>query len=94
LAIEDIQKYISGFKLNILASTTLSESDVFQCHPNLYSQGGVAQRWYDFANVRFDMGLGVFESFPAKVRLFARVTLLCGKKEVVCGIQQFTNNEK
>jgi hypothetical protein len=40
------------------------------------------------------MGRGVFESFPAKVRLFAQVTLLCGKKEVVCVIQQFTNNEK
>jgi hypothetical protein len=40
------------------------------------------------------MGHGLFECFPAKVRLFAQVTLICGKKEVVCVIQKFMNNEK
>jgi hypothetical protein len=84
VAKEDIQKAVLGFKLNIRASTTSSESDLFRCHPNLYSQGGVACPWYDFANVRFNMGRGVFESFPDEVRLFAQVTLLCSKKEVVC----------
>jgi hypothetical protein len=94
LAIEDTKKAVLGFKLNIRASTISSESDLFRCHPNLYSQGCVSHPWYDFANVRFDMGRGLFECFPAKVRLFAQVTLLCGKKEVVCVIQQFTNNKK
>jgi hypothetical protein len=40
------------------------------------------------------MGRGVFESYPAKVRLFAETVYPCGKTEVVCVIQQFTNNEK
>jgi hypothetical protein len=40
------------------------------------------------------MGRGLFESFSAKVRLFVQVTLLCGKKEVVCVIQQSKNSEK
>jgi hypothetical protein len=94
LAIEDIEKAILGFKLNIRASTTSSESDLFRCHPNLYSQGCVSRPWYDFANVRFDMVRGLFESFPEKVILFSQVTLICGKKEVVCVIQQFKYNEK
>jgi hypothetical protein len=61
LAIEDKQKAVLGFKLNIRASTTSSESDLFRCHPNLYSQGGVARPWYDFASVRFDMGVGILK---------------------------------
>jgi hypothetical protein len=40
------------------------------------------------------MGIGVFESYPAKVRLFDETVYPCGKTEVVCVIQQFTNNEK
>jgi hypothetical protein len=54
LAIEGITKAVLGFKLNIRASTTSTETDLFRCHPNLYSQGDVARPWYDFANVRFD----------------------------------------
>jgi hypothetical protein len=94
LAVEDIKNAVLDFKLNIRASNTSSESDIFQCRPNLNSQGCVSRPWYDFANVRFNILRGLFESFPAKVRLFAQVTLLCGKKEVVCVIQQLTNNEK
>jgi hypothetical protein len=88
------KKTVLGFKLNIRAFTTSSESDLFRCHLNLYSQGVVSRPLYDFANVRFNMECGLFESFPVKVRLFARVTLLCGKKEVLCVIQQFMNNKK
>jgi hypothetical protein len=40
------------------------------------------------------MGRGVFERYPARVRLFAETVYPCGKTEVVCVIQQFTNNEK
>jgi hypothetical protein len=94
LAIEDTTKAVLGLKLNIRASTTSTESDLFCCHPNLYSQGDWACPWCDFLMPALTCGDGVFESFSAKVRLFAEVTYHGGKKKVVCVIQQFTNNEK
>jgi hypothetical protein len=54
----------------------------------------LARPWYDFANISFNMERGVFESYPAKARLFAETVYPCGKTEVVCAIQQFTKNEK
>jgi hypothetical protein len=94
LGMEDFTKAVLGFKLNIRQSTTSTESDMFRCHPNLYQQGELARHWYDFANISFNIRRGVFESYPAKVRLFAETVYPCSKKEVVCVIQQFTNNEK
>jgi hypothetical protein len=43
----------------------------------------LARPWYDFANISFNMGRGMFESYPAKVRLFAETVYPCGKKELV-----------
>jgi hypothetical protein len=94
LGMEDLTKAVLGFKLNIRQSTTSTEFDLLRCHPNLYPQGELARPWYDFANISFNMGRGVFESYPAKVRLFAETVYPCGKKVVVCVIQQFANNEK
>jgi hypothetical protein len=94
LSMEDLMKAVLGFRLNIRPFPTSTESDLFRCHPNLHPQGELARPWYDFANISFNMGCGVFESYPAKVRLFAETVYPCGKTEVVCIIQQFTNNEK
>jgi hypothetical protein len=94
LGMEDLTKAFLGFKLNIRPSPTSKESDLFRCHPNLYQQGELARPWYDFANISVNMGRGVFESYPAKVRLFAETVYPCGKTEVVCVIQQFANNKK
>jgi hypothetical protein len=52
VAIEDIKKTALGFKPNIQASTTSTDSDPFQGHPNLYSQGDLVFHWDDFASVR------------------------------------------
>jgi hypothetical protein len=94
LGMEDLTKDVLGFKLNIRPFTTSTESDLFRCYPNLYPQGELARPWYDFANISFNMGRGVFESYPAKVRLFAETLYPSGKTEVVCVIQQFANKEK
>jgi hypothetical protein len=61
---------------------------MFRCHPSLYPQGELARPWYDFANISFKMGCGVFESYPAKVRLFGETVYPCGKKEVLTAVQQ------
>jgi hypothetical protein len=90
---EDLAKAVLGFKLNIRPFTTSTESDLFRCQPDLYPQGELARPWYDFANIIFNIGRGVFESYPAKVRLFAETVYPCSKTEVVCVIRQFTNNE-
>jgi hypothetical protein len=94
LGMEDLTKAVLGFKLNIRPFTTSTESDLFRCHPNLYPQGEFARPWYDFTHISFNMGHGVFESYPSKIRLFAETVYPCGKTEVVCVIQQFTNNKK
>jgi hypothetical protein len=94
LGMEDLTKAVLGFKLNIRQCKTSTESDLFRCHPNPYPQGELALPWYDFANISFNMGRGVFESYPAKVRLFAETVYPYGKKELVCVIHQFTNNKK
>jgi hypothetical protein len=62
LGMEDLMKAVLGFKLNIQPFTTSTESDLFRC-----PQGELARPWYDFANISFNMGRGVFESYPAKV---------------------------
>jgi hypothetical protein len=86
LGMEDLTKAVLGFKLNIRSLTTSTESDLFNCCPSLYPQGEVAHPWYDFANISFNMGRGVFESYPVKVRLFADTVYPCDKTEVVCVI--------
>jgi hypothetical protein len=84
-----------GFKLTLRDTTNnTTQSDIFRCHPNIYSDCATLRPWYDFANVLFDMGHDVHEKYPAKVRLFAIVKYPSGEEEVVCVIQQFTNNEQ
>jgi hypothetical protein len=78
LGMEDSTKAVLGFKLKIRPFTTSTESDLFRCHPNLYPQGESARPWYDFSNISFNMGHGVFESYPAKLQLFAETVYPCG----------------
>jgi hypothetical protein len=90
---ENLMNAVFSFKLNIRPFTTSTESDLFRCHPNLYPQVELARPWYEFANIIFNMGCGVFESYPAKARLFSEKIYPCGNTEVVFVIQQFTNNK-
>jgi hypothetical protein len=83
-----------GFKAILRDPTNSSSSDIFRCHPNLYSDNQEQRPWYDFANVQFDMGKGIVDKYPVRIRLFCEVAHDDRSTELLCVVQQFTNNEK
>jgi hypothetical protein len=67
---------VIGFKVNVRDPMHPLQSDIFRCHPSLYSNNKQRIQWYDFVNVLFNMGGNVHEKYPARARvLFCQVML-------------------